>query len=852
MRLKKEPESNNCRTPAGHPGPFAPPSSEKSRSEACRTRAWSITGLCLCACLSLSTLGCSSNEAISADVADPVGSKAAARLQQLMQRYAKASRYSDRARVHLEYGEAGQRTSEISEIQTDYERPNRLSLQIQRGINRLQLVSNGKTLWVAIEDPLTNNLQGQVVHRPAPSQLSVDEVYAATELVDPMRPQEMLSVLLGLPLDLQRSPLGLLMGSGAWRSLLGSPRNAEALPDQAWRDRQCHRVRLPSPAKDGDYVFWIDAEIGALRRLDFPTGQLFSQLPAEQRPRNVNLWMEMDPVLLDGSERTDRFTAQPPADTTSVQHFVLPPMALPTQRFGQAIGNLEFEALDGSVQTARDWGNRIAVLVWFQNHATSRAVVPRLDQVAAQFQQRKDRLVWRAVHADAEDRQSAEQLRQLVATWGSQLPIVRDTKAVGRDQLDITQAPTVVVLDAKRRLHMFEVGANPNLSQTLALVLQRLLAGEDVALDVQRNYEAEMAAYQRHLDVARLPAGEPSTIAKQQFPPASEPAKLQRAVRWESRALTSPGNLVIVDDPSTSSRLIVVEQMQEAVELDRDGEIVRRFPLQIDDTSPMAQLAWCRSTEGTGNFVAFTPLGQRLGVYDRDFRLLLRYPSDNQRHPGIMTATLADLDGDQQQELYVGFADPVGLQRIELDGSRRWTNRAIPGVVSIAPRWLAKPPYLLVTGERGLIVPISRSGVEGSPIALGQRTIHQLVGHPDREPHTIQFLGMSYTLDGRLIAVGLTPDLQEAWSYGLPGGVYNSPVRTPVWARMLAGSRGQWLLAGPDGSVHLIDDSGDFYDMFHVGAPIDGLGGFQADGQGVLVVVSRGTVTAYNVNRPKQ
>jgi hypothetical protein len=397
---------------------------------------------------------------------------------------------------------------------------------------------------------------------------------------------------------------------------------------------------------------------------------------------------------------------------------------------------------------------------------------------------------------------------------------------------------------------MFEVGANPNISQTLALVLQRLLAGDDVALDVLRNYEAEMAAYQRYLELARLPAGEPSMVATQQFPPASEPTKLQRTLRWESRALKSPGNLLVVHDPPTSSRLIVVEQMQEAVELDRDGEIVERYPLQIDDSAPLAQLAWSRSAKGTGNFVAFTPLGQQVGVYDRDFRLLFRYPSDDQRHPGIMTAELADLDGDQQQELYVGFGDPVGLQRIELDGSRRWTNRAVPGVLSIAPRWLAKPPYLLVTGERGLIVPISRGGVEGSPIALGQRTIHQLVGHPVREPRTIQFLGMSYTLDGRLIAVGLTPDLQEAWSYGLPGGVYSSPVRTPVWVRMLEGSIGQWLLAGPDGSVHVIDESGDFFDMFHVGAPIDGLGGLQIDGQGVLVVVSRDTVTAYNVNRP--
>ena len=118
------------------------------------------------------------------------------------------------------------------------------------------------------------------------------------------------------------------------------------------------------------------------------------------------------------------------------------------------------------------------------------------------------------------------------------------------------------------------------------------------------------------------------------------------------------------------------------------------------------------------------------------------------------------------------------------------------GIVSLVPRLLAKPPHLLVSGEQGAIVPVSRAGAEGPPIAVGKRTIHQLARSLASEPRPTQFLGMSYTLEGRLIAIGLTPELEEAWSYGLPSGTYQSQVQTPVWARMLSSQSGQWLLAG--------------------------------------------------------
>lgn len=817
------------------------------RRDRCTTGVALLLGITLLAC------GCSSHGTNSADTpatptADPRES-----LRQLAQRYRQCTRYSDRALVHLEYGQGAQRASETSTLTVQFERPARMALQIERGINRLQLVSNGQSLWVGLADPLTQNMKGQIVQRPAPAQWTTGEIYAATELVDPLRPQEMLSVLLGLPLDLERSQLGLLLGSEVWQLLLENPGELQTLPDERWQGTRCRRLQIPSPAGDGTFVLWLDPQLGTLRRVDLPTGQLFAQLPAEQRPTDLALWMDLEPAVWDGPDRSDAFQAPPPKYATLVQHFVLPTVALPSPRFGQAIADFDLSTLDGAVEHSRDWAERIAVLVWFQDHPTCRALLPRLEQVFQvfqSFQQQQDRIVWRAVCTEPNERLSSDQIRQLVTAWGVTLPVVRDLTAAGRDQLDIAQAPTLVVLDGQRRLQMFEIGANPNLSQTLTLVLQRLLQGENVAADVLRNHQTELQAYEQQLQLARLPDGRTAApAAALELPPESPPKKLTRQLRWQCRELQSPGNVIVADGPQQTPRLIVLDQMQQAVELDLQGNVVKRFPLETSEAAPITQWRWAATASGTGYFVGLAPLAPQLVCYDQDFQLLFRYPDAAPRQAGIMDAQLADLDEDGQVELYVGFADPLGVHRVDMDGKRRWGNRAVTGIVSLVPRLLAKPPHLLMAGEQGAIVPVSRAGAEGPPIAVSNRTIHQMAHSLAGDPRPTQFLGMSYTLEGRLIAIGLTPALEEAWSYGLPAGTYQTQVQTPVWTRLLAGPSGQWLLAGADGSVHLVDDSGDFFDMFHTGQQVEGLAGLHHDGQAVLIVCGGGAVTAYNVGR---
>ena len=74
-----------------------------------------------------------------------------------------------------------------------------------------------------------------------------------------------------------------------------------------------------------------------------------------------------------------------------------------------------------------------------------------------------------------------EEVQDLVDGWDVSVPVVRDLDAVGRDVFDIPGAPTLVVLDAKGTVQIFEVGANPDLAVQLPRILERLSGGADLA-----------------------------------------------------------------------------------------------------------------------------------------------------------------------------------------------------------------------------------------------------------------------------------------------------------------------------------------------------------------------------------
>ena len=92
-----------------------------------------------------------------------------------------------------------------------------------------------------------------------------------------------------------------------------------------------------------------------------------------------------------------------------------------------------------------------------------------------------------------------------------------------------------------------------------------------------------------------------------------------------------------------------------------------------------------------------------------------------------------------------------------------------------------------------------------------------------------QFLAISNNPQGEMFAVGITGQLKEAWNYPLPSGVHQKPIEPVTSSNLLPGRQGEWWLAGPDGSVHVISEDGEFHDSFHTGAALTGLAATKLD-----------------------
>ena len=68
---------------------------------------------------------------------------------------------------------------------------------------------------------------------------------------------------------------------------------------------------------------------------------------------------------------------------------------------------------------------------------------------------------------------------------------------------------------------------------------------------------------------------------------------------------------------------------------------------------------------------------------------------------------------------------------------------------------------------------------------------------------------------------------------------------------MLSGHDGEWWLAGPDGSIHLITADGKLFDSFFYGQALSGIAAGKLGDAAVLLVAAEDGLTAWEVTAPE-
>jgi hypothetical protein len=800
------------------------------------------------ACLSgtLVSLGCHPSAERSATERERVDVQAT--VQQVLQAYADCRAYSDRGRITLSYGASGTQAEEVTDVECNFQRPNRLRLVLTSGGTRLSIVSDGRRMQASIDDPLSQDFDGQRVLRSPGDRLSMADLYAVAEMLDPDRPGELISMLFSLPVPLELSPLGLALGQTPLSRLLSEAvtgTRAETVDGV-----RCDVVQVQDEA--GVYTLWIDPGANLIRRIRYPVST--GDGPADGAGRQG--------VQLQADFHRARFTVEDPSRAfalselpagQAVQHFVLPPMLPETPLLGQVVSGLGLTDLHDQPLGDTWWQGRIAVLVWFNEHATSQQALSQVERLRQQYAA-DGRVVFLAVCAEPGAALGTQAVADLLDGWQVDLPTCRDAAAAGRDILGIEQAPTTVVLGADGTLQAFRLGVYPELARDLEDTLRRLLSGANVARERMEGHRRSRQAYQQSLAAARL---DPAKIRAPESPsvlaPRGEPRQMRITPLWTSRDVANPGNLLLVADATGAvERLWALSGWREVVALDASGHVAERHTLAIPADAGVSWLATATDSQQTRWYAGAARGGKHVFLWDDQWQVIRSYRAPSDEDARIRDMQLIDLEQDGELELYVALAGDAGLRRFSLSGELVWSNQSAGNVLSVAP-WQdgSDAGCLLVTGESGRVTQVAADGRTLREVAIGRRAIHQVFTVP---PSTVRGRGpaccaVSYTADQQPVAIGLNGQLRELWNYRLPAGTYQHLVESPQAGRLFAGDSWQWILAGPDGSVHVISADGGFFDSLNLGSHIRGIVGGEFGDRRALVVAAGEEITAFEITR---
>jgi thiol-disulfide isomerase/thioredoxin len=737
-------------------------------------------------------------------------------LERMVAAYHEADRYQDNARVQLHFKKQGGKDKVIDQdwdYSVAFARPNKLRMHVYQSV----VVCDGKKLHAALN---LDEVRGQILDLSSPEKLTPQNIFDADPLLSQVLSQ---GGAAGPPLVLP-----LLLEEAALDPVLEGAEKPTLLPPEKTEGESCYRVEVKRP--DGRLVFWIDQKSFVLRRIEYPTEEFRKGVEEKEGTvEELSLEVNFTGAKLNDQIEPAAFQFEVPEGARLVQQFLVPPPLL-----GQSIGQFKFRGLDGQEITRESLAGKVAVIdfwaTWCEPCLKS---LPNLQRVADRFADNEN-VVFLAVSVDNDD-VTDDVVRDKFAEVKLSLPLARDPNIAARDAFAVESLPTMVLLSGDGVVQDYENVFDPELADTLPGKLDKLLAGGSIFEETLKQYTAPAASGgTNEAQVAVSPTAE-----------RSDPEKLKMSALWSCREVTSPGNLLAIDGEQGS--VLVLDNWQTVVELDAEGQIAARHTLDLPKQPEEAVVSFLRTAvDGAGRrfFVGSANGVQQLFVFDADWKRLLAFPSDG-THPGITDVQLADLDGDGALEVNIGFWGPAAVQNVSLDGKRRWVNKSCENVLRLAVAGdQAGKLSLLAATALGSILPIDEQGQAGKPLGGGKRFV-QLVFTADLNgdgSSEVCALGPSQTGEamqpGENAVIGLSTDGEVLWQYDLPAGVPANGALEYVASGKLVSDAGQWVIAGPDGSIHILSSDGKLLDRFNTGVALSGLAVAQLKGQAALIISS--------------
>ncbi|MBX3413881.1 MAG: redoxin domain-containing protein [Pirellulales bacterium] len=741
--------------------------------------------------------------------------------------YRHAKTYSDSGRLRFKLLRGEDNIDETADFSVTFERPAKVRMHLYQAI----VISDGKLLHSTVGD-----LEGQVLEIEAPEAISLESLVS----------DEVLASVINEGVAGPSPQLGLLLADDAIDGILTGAKGTKLLDPQGIDGRLCSGVEIQR--EDGRLIFWIDRESFVVRRIEFPTDALREVIGGGADVKELALWADLSGAVIDSKIDAVAFKFEMPEQAKVVQRFdtrpLLPKPPAPSKLLGQMVGDFKFKGLDGKEISRDSLAGKVVILdFWATWCGPCMESLPNLNAVYEKYQEHPG-VQFLAVSIDETDVTEA-QIKESFAKIGVSLPIARDTQTAARNVFQVEGIPNMFVIGPDGKVQDNDVGFNPRIAAELPGKIEKLLAGKSIYEDTIRQYEQRLAEYDAAM-AQPLGQADANGNVRAEIAAASSPSTFTLTEAWQSQDVTEPGNIIVVADQGTLPRLLVNEGWKGVAELGVDGKVIAKHQPAIADSAVISFIRSGVGRDGKRLFAVAATTQPRAYVFDQDWKLVLSHPTEDGRE--VADVELADLEGDGTLELVTSYWGNAGVDVAAVDGRVLFTNTDLenPFRVAISAPDATGHRRLLCANTRGTVAPIDHTGKSGAEVAVGKRFLRYIVAEDLDGDGRPELCGIAATTAGGETLVGFTEDGSELWSYPLPAGLHQQPIEM-IAAGRIVGPAKQWIVAGADGSIHLIAADGQPLDKFSTGGTLTGIAAGEIEGKNALFVSTTDGIRAWTI-----
>ena len=772
-------------------------------------------------------------------------------LQNVIARYTAAKSYRDRAVLYLNYRLEGRPIQEPHPFSVVWDSQNRISSRVFNS----QLQCDGRLLSCYVFDNDTENLDNQQLFIPVAQKIPLRELYGNSIV------RHYLGGYAELPLDEHEKllppklipPTASLLTKQLSFGWIENSKQVQRLNDQTLDGRLCYVVR--SLYEDSTADIWIDQQSQLLSQISLPLRIMARPVLTSGEIEDVELLAKFHDAMIDEPVDPSIFAVQSRAGATPVRLFVAIPDPFPLESIGQPAPPFELQQTGGNIVDLDDFKGKTTALLWLGG-TDSQNSLQQLMTATKAFSAPDFHIG--AVYAESDlaapDSSSLEPNKALQAAG---LPLYFDRQLLTSTKLQIKTIPTVVVLGDQSRIEFARALSDDNWFEDLRAALDRVHRGENVALEMQLEYQKFLEDYHRQLTAVSaadlINAGavaEPKALAHTNAPGHSSTSRdmlkapdssLQAVLQWSNREFQRAGN-VLINSRNSPATILVFDGWRTLVELDLDGHLVARHELKLPDQAAVSCLRVAQSKRDPAvpartAFAAFSVHGDQVYLFDDDWKLIAALPDPEFQHDGIRDVQIGVLVPDGPEQVIVSFVNDRGC--FIFDSANRTTRQISTEQVDSLAAVAGKLLYCNA-GNMGLL-----GGDAPSTAAPVGASFQRLLAAESKTQTSICLTATDR--ENNWSVIGMGSDLKIDWQLPIGSQLFESEIEPLAMCRNDAGVFVLGL-ADANGSVNLLSVRGDYLGQFSSQSAMTGIGLIEQNNELQLLVSTAEGLSSYRMS----